>query len=126
MVPRRRCGSACGHALTLHREWGALGITSSTGIATGWIFSGIFQTKTDRAVLALVGPIMNLARWLMQLNAGVVCDESTRQSGRQSGRIFARQLTPQTIKGKAEPIKAFSSLRVGGSTQRRAMSANRP
>ena len=103
-------------ALTLHREWGALGITSSTGIATGRIFSGIFQTKTDRAVLALVGPIMNLAARLMQLNAGVVCDEGTRQSGRQSGRIFARQLTPQTIKGKAEPIKAFAAYDVGGST----------
>ncbi len=73
-------------ALTLHREWGALGLTSSTGIATGRIFCGIFQTKTDRAVLALVGPIMNLAARLMQLNAGVVCDEETRQAGRQSGQ----------------------------------------
>ena len=103
-------------ALTLHREWGALGLTSSTGIATGRIFCGIFQTKTDRAVLALVGPIMNLAARLMQLNAGVVCDAGTRQSGRQSDRIFARQLTPQTIKGKAAPIKAFAAYDVGGST----------
>jgi class 3 adenylate cyclase len=103
-------------ALTLHREWGALGLTSSTGIATGRIFSGIFQTKTDRVVLALVGPIMNLAARLMQLNAGVVCDEGTRQSGRQSRRILARPLTPQTVKGKAEPIKAFAAYDVGGST----------
>ena len=81
-------------ALSLHREWGALGLTSSTGIATGRVFSGVFQTNTDRTVLALVGPIMNLAARLMQLNAGVVCDEETRQAGRQSGRIIARQLTP--------------------------------
>ncbi len=103
-------------ALTLHREWGALGLTSSTGIATGRVFSGIFQTKTDRAVLALVGPIMNLAARLMQLNAGVVCDEETRQAGRQSGRIFARKLTPRMIKGKKEPITAYAAYDVGGST----------
>ena len=101
-------------ALTLHREWGALGLTSSTGIATGRVFSGIFQTKTDRAVLALVGPIMNLAARLMQLNAGVVCDEETRQAGRQSGRVFARKLTPQVIKGKKEPITAYAAYDVGG------------
>ena len=103
-------------ALTLHREWGALGLTSSTGIATGRVFSGIFQTRTDRAVLALVGPIMNLAARLMQLNAGVVCDEETRQAGRQSGRIFARKLTPQLIKGKEEPITAYAAYDVGGLT----------
>ena len=103
-------------ALTLHREWGALGLTSSTGIATGRVFSGIFQTKTDRAVLALVGPIMNLAARLMQLNAGVVCDEETRQAGRQSGRVIARKLTPRMIKGKPEPITAYAAYDVGGST----------
>ncbi|MGO9420244.1 AAA family ATPase, partial [Roseiarcus sp.] len=103
-------------ALTLHREWGALGLTSSTGIATGRVFSGIFQTKTDRAVLALVGPIMNLAARLMQLNAGVVCDEETRQAGRQSGRVIARKLTPRMIKGKPEPITAYAAYDVGGPT----------
>jgi hypothetical protein len=103
-------------ALMLHREWGMLGLTSSTGIATGRIFSGIFQTKTDRAVLALVGPIMNLAARLMQLNAGVVCDEETRLAGRQSGRIIARKLTPRMIKGKPEPITAYAAYDVGGST----------
>jgi AAA ATPase domain len=103
-------------ALTLHREWGALGLTSSTGMATGRVFSGIFQTKTDRAVLALVGPIMNLAARLMQLNAGVVCDEETRQAGRQSGRVIARKLTPRMIKGKPEPITAYAAYDVGGST----------
>ena len=101
-------------ALTLHREWGALGLTSSTGIATGRVFCGTFQTKTDRAVLALVGPIMNLAARLMQLNAGVVCDEETRQAGRQSGRIYARQMTPRMVKGKPEPITAFAAYDVGG------------
>ena len=103
-------------ALTLHREWGALGLTSSTGIATGRVFTGIFQTKTDRAVLALVGPIMNLAARLMQLNAGVVCDEETRRAGRQSGRIIARKLTPRMVKGKPEPITAYAAYDVGGST----------
>jgi class 3 adenylate cyclase/tetratricopeptide (TPR) repeat protein len=103
-------------ALSLHREWGALGLTSSTGIATGRVFFGVFQTNTDRAVLALVGPIMNLAARLMQLNAGVVCDEETRQAGRQSGRIIARQLTPRMIKGKPEPITAYAAYDVGGST----------
>ena len=102
-------------ALALHREWGALGLTSSTGIATGRIFCGIFQTKTDGAVLALVGPIMNLAARLMQLNAGVVCDEETKQTGRQSGRILARQLVPRMIKGKPDPITAFAAYDVGGS-----------
>jgi hypothetical protein len=103
-------------ALTLHREWGALGLTSSTGIATGRIFCGIFRTKTDRAVPAFVGPIMNLAARLMQLNAGVVCDEETRQSGRQSGRILARQLTPRTVKGKPDPITAFAAYDVASWT----------
>jgi class 3 adenylate cyclase/tetratricopeptide (TPR) repeat protein len=103
-------------ALALHREWGALGLTSSTGIATGRIFWGVVQTKTDRAVLALVGPIMNLAARLMQLNAGVVCDEETTQAGRQSGRIFARRLTPRTVRGKSEPIAAFAAYDAGGST----------
>ena len=104
-------------ALTLHREWGALGLTSSTGIATGRVFSGIFQTQTDRAVLALVGPIMNLAARLMQLNAGVVCDDETRQAGRQqSGRIIARELTPRMVKGKPEPITAYAAYDVSGST----------
>jgi hypothetical protein len=102
-------------ALALHREWGALGLTSSTGIATGRIFCGIFQTRTDGAVLALVGPIMNLAARLMQLNAGVVCDEETKQTGRQSGRILARQLVPRMIKGKPDPITAFAAYDVGGS-----------
>jgi hypothetical protein len=102
-------------ALALHREWGALGLTSSTGIATGRIFCGIFQTRTDGAVLALVGPIMNLAARLMQLNAGVVCDEQTKQTGRQSGRILARQLVPRMIKGKPDPITAFAAYDVGGS-----------
>ena len=32
-------------ALTLHREWGALGLTSSTGIATGRIFCGSFRRR---------------------------------------------------------------------------------
>src|SRR5271165_1934536 len=103
-------------ALALHREWGALGLTSSTGIATGRIFCGIFQTRNDGAVLALVGPIMNLAARLMQLNAGVVCDEETKQAGRQSGRILARQLVPRMIKGKPDPITAFAAYDVGGST----------
>ncbi len=102
-------------ALALHREWGALGLTSSTGIATGRIFCGIFQTRTDGAVLALVGPIMNLAARLMQLNAGVVCDEETKQTGRQSSRILARQLVPRMIKGKPDPITAFAAYDVGGS-----------
>ncbi len=102
-------------ALALHREWGALGLTSSSGIATGRIFCGIFQTRTDGAVLALVGPIMNLAARLMQLNAGVVCDEETKQTGRQSGRILARQLVPRMIKGKPDPITAFAAYDVGGS-----------
>jgi AAA ATPase domain len=102
-------------ALALHREWGALGLTSSTGIATGRIFCGIFQTSTDGAVLALVGPIMNLAARLMQLNAGVVCDEETKLTGRQSGRILARQLVPRMIKGKPDPITAFAAYDVGGS-----------
>ena len=66
-------------------------------------------------MLALVGPIMNLAARLMQLNAGVVCDDETRQAGRQPGRIFARQLTPRTIKGKPDPITAFAAYDVGGS-----------
>ena len=59
---------------------------------------------------------MNLAARLMQLNAGVVCDEETRQAGRQSGRIFARQLTPRIVKGKPEPITAFAAYNVGGLT----------
>ena len=103
-------------ALTLHREWGALGLTSSTGIATGRIFCGVFRTSTDRTVLALVGPIMNLAARLMQLNAGVVCDEETRHSGRQSGRIYARQMTPRMMKGKPDPITAFAAYDVGDLT----------
>ena len=102
-------------ALTLHREWGALGMTVSTGIATGRIFCGIFQTKVNGALLALVGPIMNLAARLMQLNAGVVCDEETRRAGRQFSRILARQLAPRMIKGKPEPITAFAAYDVGGS-----------
>jgi len=102
------------YALTLHREWGALGLTSSTGIATGRVFCGTFQTKTDRAVLGLVGPIMNLAARLMQLSAGVVCDEETRHAGRQSGRIYARQMTPRMVKGKSELITAFAAYDVGG------------
>ena len=101
-------------ALALHREWGALGLTSSTGIATGRIFCGIFDTKTECAVLALVGPIMNLAARLMQLNAGVVCDEQTRQADRQRGRISARELTPRTIKGMLQPITAFVPYDAGG------------
>jgi hypothetical protein len=100
-------------ALTLHREWGALGLTSSTGLATGRIFCGAFRTTTDRTVLALVGPIMNLAARLMQLNAGVVCDEETRHAGRQSGRIYARQMTPRMVKGKPDPITAFAAYDVG-------------
>ena len=102
-------------ALALHREWGALGLTSSTGIATGRIFCGIFQTRADGAVLALVGPIMNLAARLMQLNAGVVCDKETKQAGRQSSRILARQLVPRMVKGKPDPITAFAAYDVGGS-----------
>ena len=108
-------GRAVRSALTLHREWGALGLTSSSGIATGRIFCGIFQTKIDGAVLALVGPTMNLAARLMQLNAGVVCDEETRRTGRQFSRILARQLAPRMIKGKPEPITAFAAYDVGGS-----------
>jgi class 3 adenylate cyclase/tetratricopeptide (TPR) repeat protein len=101
-------------ALALHREWGVLGLTSSTGIATGRIFCGIFDTKTECAVLALVGPIMNLAARLMQLNAGVVCDEQTRQADRQRGRISARELTPRTIKGMLQPIATFAPYDAGG------------
>jgi class 3 adenylate cyclase len=101
-------------ALALHREWGALGLTSSTGIATGRIFCGTFRTTTDRTVLALVGPIMNLAARLMQLNAGVVCDEETRHAGRQSSRIRARQMTPRMVKGKSDPVTAFAAYDVGG------------
>ena len=102
-------------ALTLHRDWGALGMTSSTGVATGRIFCGIFQTRVNGAVLSLVGPIMNLAARLMQLNAGVVCDGETQGAGRQFSRIMARQLAPRTIKGKPEPITAFAAYDVGGS-----------
>ncbi len=100
-------------ALELHRDWGARGLTSSTGIATGRIFCGTFETTTDRAVLALVGPIMNLAARLMQLNPGVVCDEETRRACRQSGRIVFRPLAPQMVKGKSEPISAFAAYDVG-------------
>ena len=103
-------------ALALHREWGALGLTSSTGIATGRVFCGAFQTATDHTVLALVGPTMNLAARLMQLNAGIVCDDETRQGGRQAGRIIARQLTPRSIKGKSEPVIAYAAYDVVGSS----------
>jgi class 3 adenylate cyclase/tetratricopeptide (TPR) repeat protein len=98
--------------LALHREWGNLGLTSSTGIATGRIFCGILRT-TNCGVLALIGPVMNLAARLMQLNAGVVCDAETKQAGRQPGRISARTLTPRRIKGKPHPITAFVPYEVG-------------
>jgi class 3 adenylate cyclase len=101
--------------LALHREWGNLGLTSSTGIATGRIFCGILRT-TNCGVLALIGPVMNLAARLMQLNAGVVCDAETKQAGRQPGRISARTLTPRRIKGKPHPITAFVPYEVGDGT----------
>lgn len=98
-------------ALGIHGRWSRLGATTSTGIATGRVFATVLG---ETGVFALVGPTMNLAARLMQLNSGVVCDRETLQAGRQQGRIAARELAPLSLKGKGQPVVAFAPYMVSG------------
>ena len=101
-----RAVEAC---LALHREWGSLGITTSSGIATGRVFATVLRHS---GLFTLIGPTMNVAARLMQLNAGVVCDEATIQAGRHRRRIQARRLASQHLKGRASPVVAYSPFKV--------------
>ncbi|MGE3718493.1 MAG: AAA family ATPase [Bauldia sp.] len=92
-------------ALALDEEWTRMGVATSTGIATGRVFA---TTLGRTGLFTLVGPAMNLAARLMQLNTGVVCDGDTVRAGRQHRRIAARELAPRFLKGKAEAIVAFA------------------
>ena len=101
---------AVGAALALHRKWGELRVSTATGIATGRVFATIVGQCN---LFTLVGSVMNLAARLMQLNAGVVCDEATVLAGRNRRRVLAHKLTPQRVKGMPDAIAAYTPYEVG-------------
>ncbi len=104
-------GRAVRAALALHRKWAEHGMTTSTGIATGRVFCATMRGTNQVTLFTLVGPVMNLAARLMQLNAGVVCDHETTRSGRQQ-RIRARELAPRRLKGIGEPLVAYAPYQI--------------
>lgn len=94
-------------ALALQKEWGALGVTASTGVATGRVFCAVFG-EDRRRMFTLVGPVMNVAARLMQAHTGVVCDYETARTGRDRRSFGARELAPRIVKGRAEPVIGYA------------------
>lgn len=101
-------------AIGLHREWGAMGLTSSAGLATG----RVHISTAEHGGPVLVGPVMNLAARLMQLNAGVVCDGATVQAAKRHRRMGARALAPRFLKGKSAPTNSFVPFLIPPEQQR--------
>lgn len=104
-------------ALALHRQWSELGVTTSTGMATGRVFCALVKSGANESFITLVGPALNLAARLMQLNAGVVCDAETASTSRHNRRVLAHKLIRQNVKGKALPVEAYSPFGVGPPAQ---------
>lgn len=93
-------------AVKLHKAGGDLGVTTSSGVATGKLYCTTYGHNGVRTP-AIVGPAMNLAARLMQTSQGVVCDASTARASRRHHRFQLRELAPRILKGKASPVTAY-------------------
>lgn len=83
-----------------------LGWTSSIGITTGRAFCGVVGGD-NRREYTVHGNMVNLSARLMQAAAGgILCDEETYSATQM--RMAFRASRPIAIKGKAEPIIAYS------------------
>jgi class 3 adenylate cyclase len=90
-------------ALAIQRSLAALDVTTSVGVTTGRVFSGVFGTAV-RAHYTLRGPSVNLAARLMLLRRGdLLCDAPTAHAA--GARLEFAQLAPARVKGREHPVE---------------------
>lgn len=83
-----------------------LGAECSIGVTTGRAFCGVLGGE-NRRQYTVAGAMVNLAARLMQLaQGGILCDEETYVASQM--RVAFRVSRPIAIKGKAEPVTAYS------------------
>jgi class 3 adenylate cyclase len=90
-------------ALAIQRSLAALDVTTSVGVTTGRVFSGVFGTAV-RAHYTLRGPSVNLAARLMLLRRGdLLCDAPTAHAA--GARLEFAQLATARVKGRDHPVE---------------------
>lgn len=83
-----------------------LGVECSIGVTTGRAFCGVLGGESRREY-GVMGEVVNLSARLMQLaQGGILCDEETHNASQL--RLAFRASRPIAIKGKAEPVIAYS------------------
>jgi class 3 adenylate cyclase/tetratricopeptide (TPR) repeat protein len=93
-------------AFDMIERFNQLRVECSIGIATGRAFCGVLGSE-NRRDYTVMGDMVNLSARLMQsAEGGILCDEETYRAGQM--RLAFRASRPIAIKGKAEPVTAYS------------------
>ncbi|HTD56882.1 MAG TPA: AAA family ATPase [Silvibacterium sp.] len=94
-------------AITLRERLNSQNLASSTGIATGRVFCGVYGSETRRQYTVL-GNTINLAARLMQAaNGSIWCDEATRVGASVPSLQFA-PMGEISVKGRSAPVSVFA------------------
>ena len=95
-------------ALAIRGNLGAIGISTSIGVASGRLFCGNYGGRLRRTY-GVIGQAINFAAHLMEVaNTNVICDIATARAVNQ--RIAFAVLPPLYLKGSIKPISVFSPV----------------
>ena len=99
-------------AIAMREELSRLGAATSTGIATGTVFCGVYGSDRRRQYTTL-GSAINLSARLMQAADGaVLCDEATSRLAASGSGLHFEPQAEIAVKGRSDRISVFApSLR---------------
>jgi class 3 adenylate cyclase/tetratricopeptide (TPR) repeat protein len=89
------------------RELATLGLHTSTGVATGTVFCGVYGSD-HRRQYTMLGSAVNLAARLMQASENkILCDEATCQAARGRSLLKSVPWGSLTPKGWSTPVPVY-------------------